>query len=54
MHCIEGLCPFERDFPVDCPGECCYVRQFMREFLSEKVTNERPPEDMVAGSPGAQ
>jgi len=39
MHCIEGLCPFEGEFPADCPGEGCYVRRFMEAFTTSNEQN---------------
>lgn len=42
MHCIEGHCPFDGEFPADCPGECCYLRQFARGFTTVDEQNRYP------------
>jgi hypothetical protein len=31
IHCPEGICPFVDSFPSGCPGDCCYIRGFMRD-----------------------
>ena len=29
MYCKEGYCPFEDQFPKDCPGKDCWLRKML-------------------------